>query len=372
MSKGAEILLIEDDQKVLDSLGAQLAMLLPDTLVATWQPSAGPTNDEGEADPRSEFEQHLTESIVVVATDHDLTKQGYKGLFGSAVVEWCQEHVVPVGDFSRGNARGLPNEPALFELRVPPDDIHGAQFIAAAYCGFRDLKSKVTEVLASEKRDQGLASLLSECLERPQLESQLALYLSRFGNAALGVAGRLRDASKGDRTAGPPDFAPALSYIMGHALLNVVLRYPGPILSLDALCAYTGTGSTEAGPLHELFGEARYDGPFSGLGQFYWRSDVDSMIDAFGPETADDVSDDFAAINRAAVEEKLGRQLAAHSCDRDDCGGKRGGFLCPFTKRTVCARRDCSVATSNWIPTGASLSRVEKDYHDEWAPLLRA
>lgn len=55
------------------------------------------------------------------------------------------------------------------------------------------------------------------------------------------------------------------------------------------------------------------------------------------------------------------RPLANHVCPRDGCGGRRGGFLCPFTFRTVCTRIDCSIAASGWIPQGAQLSRVERE-----------
>jgi len=73
-------------------------------------------------------------------------------------------------------------------------------------------------------------------------------------------------------------------------------------------------------------------------------------------------------MNRAALEKQLGAVLPRHGCTR--CQGQNGGFYCPFTKRAVCLRSDCSVGSNGWIPPGARLCRIEKDYFDEWSPLL--
>ena len=71
---------------------------------------------------------------------------------------------------------------------------------------------------------------------------------------------------------------------------------------------------------------------------------------------------------RAIVEAEVGRTLGRHACDR--CQGERGGYWCPFAKRPVCERKDCSVGSSNLIPQGAGLTRIERDFYDTWIPLL--
>ena len=159
-----------------------------------------------------------------------------------------------------------------------------------------------------------------------------------------------------------------LTYVLGHVLLNAILKYPGPILSENALCAYVATVVTELQDLDSVFKTARYDGPFAGGRQFYWREDVDAILDDLGSSVVIDTFESFADYNRHIVEHALHRSLTLHDCGR--CGGRKGGFWCPFTQRPVCERRDCSVPASSLIPQGAQLCRVERDFYDEWAPLL--
>jgi hypothetical protein len=151
--------------------------------------------------------------------------------------------------------------------------------------------------------------------------------------------------------------------------LNAVLRFPGPILSSRALAAYVGSGEPEELVIGDLFSEAQYSGPFSGLARYFWLSKVDEKLrelisalpQGFNAET-------HGEMNREALELHLGRKLTRHDCPR--CAGQNGGFLCPFTRRTVCQRPDCSVGSNSWVPPGAKLCRVERDFYEEWAPIL--
>ena len=162
----------------------------------------------------------------------------------------------------------------------------------------------------------------------------------------------------------------AISYTLGHYLANVITRFAGPLLGIDALCAYVGAGAVEGAELAEMFNAARYRGPFSGLDQLFWRESVDAGLeDLFGLETE--------PRGRHRCLSPSGHRNGARPpsgptrvCSRRLCDGTRGGFHCPFTNRPVCVRSDCSVAGSGWIPSGATSSRVEREYHDEWAPLL--
>ena len=209
--------------------------------------------------------------------------------------------------------------------------------------------------------------MLAALLERPHLESQFALYMSRLGAANAGLVERLRamNAEAGD------DLKPMqklMGYLLGHVLANSILKFPGPLLSDSALAAYCATNVSEADALAGLFERARFIGPFSQVGRFFWREDVDGIIDALSADVEAGDNAGFADFNRAVVEKALDRRLAMHGCDR--CGGEKGGFWCPFTKRPVCERGDCSVPSSSWIPQGAQLTRVERDFYEELAPLM--
>ena len=123
-------------------------------------------------------------------------------------------------------------------------------------------------------------------------------------------------------------------------------------------------------PCRNLFEEAKYKGPFDKGERLFWRDDVDVAIEKLAEELEVEDSDygSFGDYHRAVIDKALGGTMAEHGCDR--CAGVKGGFWCPFTKRAVCERGDCSSTASSWIPSGAFACRVERDFFDEWSPIL--
>jgi hypothetical protein len=359
----ASIVIIDDEEELLNKLREALERdLVQDNVeIRTWKP------DEGQ-NAIDEFERQVDDNTMLVVTDYDLTKNGLTGLFGVSVVSWCQARLIPVGDFSRANLTTLPKEPALFELRVPSDIEGGASYTARMFRGFRQLRHMLVSDTVDLKSVESPAQVLAALLGRPQLESQFALYMSLLGAANASLLDSLRSEPSPDEVTSNAEKERLLAYVLGHVLANAVLRYPGPILSEVALCAYLATTEEEATAVGDIFGEAVYSGPFSVGATYYWRSEVDRTIDLESATIEDASSESSGGFNRAVIEQILGRPLARHDCSR--CGGTNGGYLCPFTGRTVCERADCSVAANSWIPAGADVSRIERDFYQEWSPLL--
>jgi hypothetical protein len=358
----SSVLLIDDTPEVLASLAKALRAEINDNDVEIrkWCPSA----DDG--DVRAKFDELVDETTVLVVTDYDLTK-GMRGFFGLTVVGWCQQNSIPVGDFSRNTNKALPKEPNLFEFRIPSDDEEAARFIASTFKGFRELRRRLDEdeSIASKR---SLAAVLAAVLGKPQIESQFALYMSRLGSANSSLLEKLRDFAGPQEEPSTENKKRLLAYVLGHVLFNAILKYPGPILSEKALCAYIATSEDEIQSVSEVFEDALYVGPFDRNACFFWRDAIDEKIDKLGAALDEEDFEMFSDLNRRVVEKKLSRELKNHGCYR--CEGTKGGFWCPFTQRPVCLRANCSVAASSWIPLGAQLCRVEKDFYDEWAPLL--
>jgi len=353
------LLLIDDTQEHLDELeGALQGVLGPEEAeIRRWRPSPGDK-------PKQHFDGLVNNDTELVVTDHDLTK-GQTGLFGSTIVAWCQAKAIPVGDFSRVNRSNLPKEPNQYEIRIPDDPPQAANFIAGAFRGFKEIRAALDANIVLLRKKRSPVSVLAAILERPTEESRFAQYGGRVGaaNAAL------FDLVKAETDAPEDQKRRLLSYVVGHLLLNVILRFPGPLLSKKALAAYLAIEESEIVKAEKFFADAKYIGPFSSIEQFYWLTDVDhaleKMIQKLPPEAAADTP---GQMNREAVENALGAKLNRHACPR--CGGLNGGFLCPFTERTVCQLTNCSVASNGWIPPGARLCRIEKDFYDEWGPML--
>ena len=355
------LLIVDDIEANLLGLAERLRQRLPEDKIGTWLPQ------EADGSPADAFDRHVGEDTVLVVTDYDLTTT-VKGLFGLSIVGWCQNRGIPVGEYSRANVAALPHEPNLFELRVPTDEAEAAKFVACIFKGFRELRTRIIASPELIAEGGSLAWVLSVLLGRLNTESQFAAYMSRLNSANASLVETLRSAVEGGRKPDDASKQRLLTYVLGHVLVNSVLKYPGPVINEDVLCAYLTTTLESFPDVVGLFENAQYLGPFSDESNLYWRDDVDKVLDQLSEKADLNEVESFGDFNRRVVEVSIDGELASHNCER--CDGRRGGFWCPFTRRTVCERSDCSVPGSSWIPVGASLCRVERDFFDEWSPIL--
>lgn len=354
------ILLIDDRQDTVDELAVSLNEVLASESVEIrkWVPT------REDRDAHAVFESKIDKETTLVVTDSDLTSQGQTGLFGASIVAWCQQLAIPVGDYSR-KLTLLPRASELFELRVPSNPAEATTFIAAIFKGFREI-SEALSASAELLEKRSPAAVLASLLDQPEIESQLALYAVRMGSASGALMDLVVEHSDPPL---PERKREVLAYIAGHLLLNV-LRFPGPIVSLRALKAYVASDEADAADIIALFNLARYKGPFADLEQYFWLSGIDAVLDELTKALpANYEAETSGELYRYALEKTLSRQLARHACPKR-CLGKHGGFFCPFTERTVCRRPDCSVGSNSWIPQGAKVCRIERDFFDEWAPIL--
>lgn len=354
----ANILIVDDVGRQLDELRDAVDKELGNQVeIRAWRP----TRDEN---PEAEFQKKVDESTVLVITDYDLT-EAQTGLFGSAIVGWCQRKFIPVGDFSRGNKAALPAEPNQYEIRVPTDPDRAPKYVASLYSGFHAIRTTIESEWDVVSAKKSPSAVLAHILSREDEESRFLLYSSKLGTANAALMEEISGSE--DPTAN--DKRRLLAYVVGHLLLNSVLRFPGPIIDGRALAAFLAISGAELPRVEHLFNAAKYEGPFREIDRFYWFSAIDSVLDELAREDPEETEvETIGQLNREAIERKLGVVLARHECPR--CGGINGGFLCPFTSKTVCTRQDCSVMSNAWIPQGARLSRIEKDFYDEWAPML--
>ena len=202
------------------------------------------------------------------------------------------------------------------------------------------------------------------------MESQLAPYLSRPGLFNASLLQVLTDAEHKNQSAKAAQKTKLLTYILGHVLVNAVLKYPGPILAEGPFCAYLATSDKDIDRIAGLFDSALYAGPFDDGGRLFWRDKVDDVIEDLATtlNVADSAFESFGDYHRAVMAKALDGPLAKHNCER--CEGDKGGFWCPFKKKAICERGDCSSTASSWVPSGAYACRVEKEFFDEWSPIL--
>ncbi|MBY0265926.1 MAG: hypothetical protein K2W84_05900 [Burkholderiales bacterium] len=366
----SSILLVDDDHDMSAQLKADLGNFLgadSDIRIEIWEPS-----QKDGIDSKGKFESLLDElNVGLVVTDFDLTKQGMSGLFGATIVDWCQQNLVPVAEFSRMLEKKLPEEPNLFEMRI--DLVSPAKQIASIYSGFKQVNEKLAGARtgAEFKSFRSPAAALATILNRVNEESLFALYATRYVGANSGLLDRIKKTLSKEIVPDEDEKNSVLAYICGHLLLNAVLRFPGPIMHREALGAYCGVDPASGTEIESIFDSCKYDGPFQDMGPFFWLDKIQNLIQIEAKRF--EISAEYETegeFNRIVVERILQRQLPRHACTR--CQGQNGGFWCPLTRKTVCLRSSCSVASTSWVPRGAQLCRIEREFYEEWAPILGA
>ena len=350
------ILLIEDNPQQMSKRLAALKKTLEGQNVSidSWQPG-----QDGDCDYEAILQAKLKSRPILVATDHALEEGGAHGFRSGSVITACRREAIPVGNYSRTPV--LLEEPNLFLFRFDDDPDDAATQIAEIYQGFLELGQRINDATVSDRK--GWSRTLARLLGREDMAASFSLYSARSVGSFAATIDHL------ESTMGTDDAVRILEvYLIGHLLRNGILTFPGPIMDEFALCSYLACADNRADGLKSMFADARYSGPFGSTRFYFWQDDVDDLLedmaDELDAESEPDLSDD--EFRRAIVASKL--DPGKHDCPR--CNGTRGGFRCPYTKRSVCDRKDCSAASSSWIPTGAHLSRVEREYYERHAPLL--
>ena len=370
------ILLIDDVEKSLNELQEALTKRLANKQlqVKIWLPEEKEMAAAG-GGAREIFRKQLDAETLFVVTDYDLTKTGVTGLFGSTIVNWCKRELIPVGDYSRGSQKELPDEPDQYEIRIPHEPEAAAKYIANVFQAILWFREKIEEQWETVQKKRSPSGGLAQLLGRPLEESKFALYGVKLGAANSALMERMSDDDAKEIGEAEREVMleeerkKLLSYVLVHLLLNVVLRFPGPLLKGEDLAAFLGIAPSALPEVEKLFQAARYTGPFAGLYDIYWLTDVSSILEGLKtPGVNLENLTSVGKMNREILEAHLHTKFARHDCER--CQGEEGGFICPFTRRTTCQREDCSVTSNAWVPQGARLCRIEKGFYEEWAPLL--
>jgi hypothetical protein len=223
------------------------------------------------------------------------------------------------------------------------------QWLYSAFSGFATLRDSYLKWTSSGTHEHNAAELLSRLLGRPEMELDFVGYsgasLFFFGD------GMATD----DATPTKERIAQHVATKLGYWLFNYIIAFPGPILSVPAACAFVGITDTSLLPEEFLrvFGDALYQGPFSGCAPLFFREGLEQILMSAG-KTGLEILVDHGVSNAKPIYESDPFQAGAYciatdtSIKREDCAG-------PF----------------DWIPAGAGeLCRIEKKTYARFMPWL--
>jgi hypothetical protein len=208
--------------------------------------------------------------------------------------------------------------------------------------GFKKLREMIEAQPTVLDSDSGPAGILAHLLGRTGLQADLLGYTSQSssfftGGAAAGVPKSVHYGAQ-----------------LGYWLYNFVLAFPGPILNPIAAAAFVNLSpdSFDLPAVQVLVARCRYAGPFDVLEPYYWKEDLATLIDELGGDIA-----------RAPTLEGL-------ALKRVDPEPHAVAYYCVLTRKAI--RQDEAAVNPDWVPPGASLSRILESQFDELGPMLRS
>lgn len=140
---------------------------------------------------------------------------------------------------------------------------------------------------------------------------------------------------------------------LGYWIYNYILMFPGPILTRRAAAAFLNVAPDDAEKSTEfldLLESARYQGPFSEVQPYYWRTKLVDLIDESGGDVRN---------HRMLREVRLSRV--------DDDEQAVQAFVCMISGEAI--RQDQAATNPDWVPSGASEAKIKEDVLDELGPL---
>lgn len=288
------------------------------------------------------------EFSIFVILDWDLTMYR-NGVSRSHVQRACQELGIPICAYHRDEGRySNPKELKDYEEDIIKIEKEGDE---AAADTFAELVSGFTDIYEnlSESEELEPKSKLYDILGAPSVvESKLDQY-------SWGQSGTIGIAKSSDNEA---DRIRRMSTFFGYWIHNQLLEYPGALFNEVAAASYLGIDPSQFvsdDTIQANFRQARYDGPFSNLDNWYWEPDIDDVKSKYMESGDKALPEGEVLFERMGIEE-----IKPVRCNQGHTGA---GYYCIIKEEPVC--KEHSVQPPNWIPMGASHSRITEEEYDQ-------
>jgi|SRR5471030_22124 len=302
------------------------------------------------------------ENVAIVVADHDLSGYQAVRISESAIADACRQAVTPICTYHRApstksasqSLRGIYGQTKSFTVTLdmsPINEALAAPNIISLAEGFEFIRQKFATISA-EVKQQGPAAILASILDRPGLTSSFTLYAS--GPSLANDAIYHISQSKDEHKAVSEDLDARLPFILGCWLNNYILSFPGLILNTKAAASYLNIETGDFQNNFETFQSAQYNGPFSAVEKYWWRTDLEQIL------INSDSEDGIEHLD------KLGIKAAPSVCISTK--KSPAGYYCIVQKEPISL--DASVGNLGWIPQGAHLSRIDQNIYDTVAHMM--
>jgi len=308
------------------------------------------------------FEEQLENSIKndypntdLILVDHDLTR--FKSSLSEPVINSaalrnsipvCRYHRRPQHAQDEINMHELTG--SVFAITVKLDNTI-AKEVLNILDGFKQLREAYID-LQEDDRNKGPSSSVAKLLNKSGAASHLSMYTT--GISFVTDLLKIKQTS-----AGSPNIKSELEkrfpYIYGYWLHNSILKFPGVILNEIATASYLNISLDKFNDseIKDCFNKAKYDGPFSGVHDYWWRLELDEILE----------EDRLIEVLKVC-----GITEEVEPCRCSVTGQAPAGYYDIFTHQPISL--DASKGNLGWIPKGADLTRANIELYNELAPIL--
>ncbi len=354
-----KVLVVDDRKEERDKIVEQLTAELGEE--ATVLPFTG----EDEPEVGKSYEYHISQWIDnnlgdneanFIACDKELgLYHNLQGLSATPVSAVAADHGIPFCLYSRQpdyttrdfakyrRLRKWSSDEITLEGTTPEQ--WGRQ-IASLFRGFRYIYDRYNK----DCPDKSPPAALAYILNHPAAESRIALYGS--GDQGFLIE-TLAFADQDDIDA--TMLRARMPRVLGNWLCLSILRFPGILVNAVAARSYLNLNKAafDQDKIQGALEPAKYKGPFHELSQWWWRDDLDAILE------------EAEADDGLGLAKQIG--VGAAPC-LDEQTGDQAGFYCMITNKPVSAAN--SRSGISWFPAGADLARIRRDKFDQITALV--
>lgn len=292
---------------------------------------------------------------LFVILDAELNQYSQSTVRKADVKDACTELGVPLCVYHRNE--GEYSDPENIKesedhiIRLDPKSGHAdmAHTCAGIARGFNSIRTALEEYMTDASPDALLEPPSKFVGELDDVPVNAKANLDKYSWGQSESVGLIMDGE--DKN----DMIRRKSTILGYWIYNQLLEYPGVLINTVAAASYLGVDHetfSEKEEFHEPLEEARYEGPFSDVDNWWWTSEIDGILAENTTHEDGNIIDGREFFSRKGMEIKPARCLENH---------EGAGYYCILTERPVCEEH--SVSPEAWIPAGASLTRIsESEY----------
>ena len=364
MKNARTVLLFEDDKNERPGIIASLKKALPKNVIVIPFLGEG-RNKTGTYEARilKDFKDEIAQAELIIC-DQDLStiSPSYSGLSAQVITAIAHTEGIPIALYGRGPEdymmkRMKERRPFLerrFILHLDSEGWDADKFAKKARIildGCQKIRLFIEAHLGKggKKESDGTpAKWMSRLLDKPEIINRLGLYGSSDQHylSSLVSSSKRGFAAKAVRV-----FAAELSYW----LWDSILRFPG--ITVNTVAAASALNLSQAAWEHAdtqaLFAPAIYRGPFGVDKKFWWRDELQSIVEKNG------VEDGFQLLKL-----KKRKHAEASSCSVKPT--LPAGYYCMLTEKPVALEN--SYGDIPYFPAGADLARISRKEFAKVAP----